>query len=182
MQGKSPKTARSIAAQNLLKLNIMASLFDSKRDNILTTAGNHFFCMGCLVAVPLEKQSPDPGYCQGCYDFLTKESQQLKVNGSTKRPSWMPVIDKQPPAATVAPPVNDKVNDKEAKTCVTDRDMVKATTLTVVTDKSLKEGYCITCGRLIPEKKRTVSKFCSNRCKQGSYRKRQKELQEVLTC
>jgi len=49
--------------------------FDIKRDNQLIAAGSHFWCETCLIAKPLAEQSPDPRYCRGCYDFLSKEAE-----------------------------------------------------------------------------------------------------------
>ena len=46
-----------------------------------------FFCHACLASKPATEASPDPRYCQVCYDFLTKEAEMLPEN---KRPKWIP--------------------------------------------------------------------------------------------
>jgi hypothetical protein len=70
--------------------------FDIKRDNELIAAGTHFWCEACLIARPLDDQSPDPRYCQGCYDFLLKEARMLKEAGSWRRPDWIPKLKTSP--------------------------------------------------------------------------------------
>jgi hypothetical protein len=66
----------------------MPNYFDIKRDNELIAAGTHFWCQTCLMARPLDDQSPDPRYCQGCYDFLCKEAEMLPPKRG--RPQWVP--------------------------------------------------------------------------------------------
>ena len=63
----------------------LVGVFDSKRDKELIAAGTHFWCEGCLIARPLDTRSPDPRYCQGCYDFLSEEASHL-----SRKPSWTP--------------------------------------------------------------------------------------------
>jgi len=46
-----------------------------------------FFCHACLLDKPAPEASPDPRYCQGCYDFLLKEAKMLPDN---KHPKWIP--------------------------------------------------------------------------------------------
>ena len=60
--------------------------FNIKRDNTYP-----FSCQSCLVGKPSDDVSPDPSYCQGCYDFLLKEAEVL--SGHT-RSSWIPEIAK----------------------------------------------------------------------------------------
>ena len=60
--------------------------FDVKRDNEMISAGG-FFCKACLEDKPAIEQSPDPRYCQGCYEFLLKEAEMLLAS---KRPAWIP--------------------------------------------------------------------------------------------
>jgi hypothetical protein len=72
------------------------SKFDVKRDNELIAAGTHFWCEACLIARPLDDQSPDERYCQGCYDFLLKEARMLKEAGSWRRPDWIPKLKTSP--------------------------------------------------------------------------------------
>ncbi len=45
-----------------------------------------FFCYTCLEDKPAIEASPDPRYCQGCYDFLTKEAELL----DGRKPTWVP--------------------------------------------------------------------------------------------
>ena len=45
-----------------------------------------FFCHTCLMDKPATEASPDPRYCQGCYDFLTKEAELL----DGRKPTWVP--------------------------------------------------------------------------------------------
>ena len=47
-------------------------MFDIKHDIEIENAGG-FFCEACLVGKPADEQSPDPCYCQGCYDLLNAE-------------------------------------------------------------------------------------------------------------
>lgn len=60
--------------------------FDIKRDNAIINAGG-FPCQACLVGTPAAEQSPDPRYCQTCYDILFKETGMLSGG---KRPAWLP--------------------------------------------------------------------------------------------
>jgi len=60
--------------------------FDIKRDNAIINAGG-FSCQACLVGTPAAEQSPDPRYCQTCYDILFKEAGMLSGG---KRPAWIP--------------------------------------------------------------------------------------------
>lgn len=63
--------------------------FDIKRDNELIAAGTHFWCMACLGACLLDDQSPDPRYCQVCYDCLLKET---GMDTSRRGGDWKPKI------------------------------------------------------------------------------------------
>ena len=60
--------------------------FDVKRDIAIEKAGG-FWCHACLVSHLAREQSPDPRYCQGCYEFLLKEAEMLPA---FKRPAWIP--------------------------------------------------------------------------------------------
>ena len=59
-----------------------------KRQTDCEKAGD-FFCHACLTSHPATEKSPDPRYCQGCYDFLIREAEKLPEN---KRPAWIPKI------------------------------------------------------------------------------------------
>ncbi len=58
-----------------------ANYFDIKQDKQFPC-----FCQACLVDKTATKLSPDPRYCQGCYDFLTKEAELL----DGRKPTWVP--------------------------------------------------------------------------------------------
>jgi hypothetical protein len=65
--------------------------FDSKRDTELISKGMYFYCEACLSSQPVETQSPDPRYCQGCFDFLMGEVRLLgKVRCKANPPDWFP--------------------------------------------------------------------------------------------
>ncbi len=46
-----------------------------------------FWCHACLDDKLASEASPDPRYCQDCYDFLLKEAEMLPEG---KRPAWIP--------------------------------------------------------------------------------------------
>jgi len=52
--------------------------------------GGTFFCKACLEDRLTAEASPDPRYCQFCFDFLTEQAKQLPPG---KRPRWIPKID-----------------------------------------------------------------------------------------
>ena len=60
--------------------------FSSEHDKAIIDAGG-FFCEACSVGKPAGEMSPDPRYCQGCYEFLLKEVELLPAS---KRPKWIP--------------------------------------------------------------------------------------------
>lgn len=60
--------------------------FDIKRDIAIEKTGG-FWCHTCLVSHPATERSPDPRYCQGCYEFLLKEAEMLSPG---KYPKWIP--------------------------------------------------------------------------------------------
>ena len=64
-----------------------SNYFSAARDRAIIEAGG-FWCHACLVGKLASEQSPDPRYCQGCYEFLLKEAELL---GRVKKPSWAPV-------------------------------------------------------------------------------------------
>lgn len=59
----------------------------------LEVAGTHFFCLGCLSHINYKAQSKDPRYCQGCFDFLTEEANNMERRGTIHRPTWVPRSD-----------------------------------------------------------------------------------------
>jgi len=60
--------------------------FDSKRDTEIISAGG-FFCQACSVGKPAVEISPDPRYCQACYDFLLKEAE---IDSRRRGDDWKP--------------------------------------------------------------------------------------------
>ena len=52
-----------------------------------------FWCHACLDDKPASEASPDPRYCQGCYEFLLKEAELLPVG---KHPQWTPRTPQKP--------------------------------------------------------------------------------------
>ncbi len=61
--------------------------FNIKKDIELINAGTHFWCKACQVARPLSEKSPDPRYCQGCYELLLKETE---LEGGRRAGEWRP--------------------------------------------------------------------------------------------
>jgi len=53
----------------------------------MVTGDGAFFCHACLEDKLASELSPDPRYCQGCYDFLVREAELLPAG---KRPAWIP--------------------------------------------------------------------------------------------
>jgi len=61
---------------------------------------DNLFCHACLDDKPATEASPDPRYCQGCYDFLLKEAELLPVG---KHPQWAPRTPQKPVVEPVQP-------------------------------------------------------------------------------
>jgi len=61
-------------------------IFDIKRDIEIVDAGG-FSCYACLIGKPAIEQSPDPRYCQNCYELLMKEMAMLNPRD---KPKWVP--------------------------------------------------------------------------------------------
>ena len=70
----------------------------------IVTEANHqpdsFFCHACLDDKPATEASPDPRYCQWCYDFLLKEAEIL---GPGKCSKWVPRATQTPVVEPVQP-------------------------------------------------------------------------------
>ena len=86
----------------------MAARFDIKQDTYLVNACG-FFCLACLIAMPVNEQSPDSRYCQGCYQFLRAEAELLPVKH--KKPGWAPLSKHRQALPAVEKPVS-KIADK----------------------------------------------------------------------
>ncbi len=56
--------------------------FDAKRDSSIINASG-FFCSACLVGKPQSEASPDPRYCQVCYQFLLKKAEDTHFKAIT---------------------------------------------------------------------------------------------------
>ncbi len=68
--------------------------FDIKKDLEIEKNGG-FFCQACLISK--DDKSPDPRYCELCYEVLLKEVELLVG----RKPTWVP---KQTPARTPTEP------------------------------------------------------------------------------
>ena len=69
-----------------------AEISDIKRDIAIVDTGG-FFCYACLIGMPAIDQSPDPRYCQICYEFLLEEASMISKK---KLPGWVPQAQKTP--------------------------------------------------------------------------------------
>ena len=81
----------------------LGGYFDIERDRQIINAGG-FFCEACLVGKPADDMSPDPRYCQGCYEFFLKEAETLAASGNKHKPIWIPLPDhksRSKPSATI---------------------------------------------------------------------------------
>ena len=101
------------------------SYFDIKRNNQLIASGTHFWCEACVVARTLVEQSPDPRYCQGCFDVLKVEAEMQP----SRRVAWMPknISHKTAPEATQTTPARQEVVAKlvhYGKTPITEKQVV----------------------------------------------------------
>lgn len=74
----------------------------------------NLFCHACLEDKPATEASPDPRYCQGCYDFLLQEAEMLNPG---KYPGWVPKDSQsitRPPPEPLSPPFSaSKTNTGE---------------------------------------------------------------------
>ncbi len=88
--------------------------FSTKRDTEIVAAGG-FWCFACLVGKPAVERSPDPRYCQSCYEFLSKEAETLKAGGQ-RVGDWKPKtpVGDAPQTACEALPVSESVVSKIA--------------------------------------------------------------------
>jgi hypothetical protein len=72
--------------------NLAAGQFQELRDtaNLIKSKPGMFWCYTHLQDLPLEKQSPDPRYCQDCYALLLHEVDDMKSSGNHHKPWWIP--------------------------------------------------------------------------------------------
>ena len=78
-----------------LKATSLTGRFDIKRDIAIEKAGG-IFCQACLTG--RTDLSPDPRYCQRCYDFLMGEGELLQVTRPGANPPWLPKGSTSPQA------------------------------------------------------------------------------------
>ncbi len=62
--------------------------FSIKRDLEIEGDGG-FWCEACIIGKPQTEASPDPRYCQGCFEVLSEEA---KLDKSWARSGWKPII------------------------------------------------------------------------------------------
>lgn len=70
--------------------------FSAERDKEVEKAGG-FWCHACLVSHPADRQSPDPRYCQRCYDLLLKEAEKDNTHWGG---DWRPLLSSHKPLET----------------------------------------------------------------------------------
>lgn len=94
--------------------------FDCKRDNEFIASGTHFWCETCMMARPVDDRSPDPRYCQNCFDFLLKEAEMLSPKQG--HPDWIPQPQKAredlPPLRPYPPLIMATVKGKESEVAI----------------------------------------------------------------
>lgn len=139
----------------------MTQRFNSRRDKGVIAAGTHFWCQGHLTARSVTDRSPDPRYCQSCYDFLLNEYQIMKMFGHVKTFSWLPKAEQSPTATD-----SEALPNIEAVTTVADKELPIGDSVTA------NFGHCLVCGTALVGFKRSDVKFCSPACKQKYHRKR----------
>ena len=61
--------------------------------NLIKSPVGLFWCYAHLQDLPLEKQSPDPRYCQKCFEVLSQEAKDTGVRHSKKAPWWLPAVN-----------------------------------------------------------------------------------------
>ncbi len=61
-------------------------MFSIKLEQELIRANTHFWCEGCLSAIPIEKQSVDFGYCEPC----RKQLEGFKAEAEYPNDGWEP--------------------------------------------------------------------------------------------
>jgi len=75
--------------------------FNIRADLAIERAGG-LFCKACLSG--RTDHSPDPRYCQRCYDFLTEEGKLLQVTRPGANPGWLPQGSTSPQVLPTALP------------------------------------------------------------------------------
>jgi hypothetical protein len=73
---------------------LTAGQFQDLRDtkHLITSKPGMFWCYTHLADLPLEKQAPDPRYCQECFEVLSQEAKDTGVRHSKKAPWWLPAV------------------------------------------------------------------------------------------
>ena len=62
--------------------------FQDLRDthHLIKSKSGMFWCYTHLQDLPVEKQSPDPRYCQKCFEVLSQEAKDTGIRHSRKAP------------------------------------------------------------------------------------------------
>jgi len=71
--------------------NLSVGQFQDLRDtsNLIKSKPGMFWCYTHLADLPLEKQSPDPRYCQECFELFLHEVDDMKSSGNHHKSWWM---------------------------------------------------------------------------------------------
>ena len=77
--------------------NLTVGNFQDLRDasNLIKSKPRMFWCYTHLADLPLEKQSPDPRYCQECYKLVLHEVDDMTSSGNHHKPWWIPKSTKE---------------------------------------------------------------------------------------
>jgi predicted nucleic acid-binding Zn ribbon protein len=117
----------------------------------------YFFCFTHLEDRPTSEKSPDPRYCQQCYNCLLKEWQTIKIQGGrSSKPEWLPVMPQNTMPAV----------DSDATVLVSDATLSNDVVQLSVTKT---EKYCVVCNNSFPAK-RSDAKYCGDKCRQIGHR------------
>ena len=133
---------------------LTAGQFQDLRDtkHLITSKPGMFWCYTHLQDLPVEKQSPDPRYCQQCYENLVKDADDMKAVGNYHKPWWIP--------CTRQPSGQDHVQVQG---------QVTQTPTVSVTPQN-----CLFCGKELT-KRRKSKLFCGAVCR-VRYSRQQKEV------
>lgn len=142
IQDLGPRPSSTPAIEHYRPLGDLTQLVPSKP--------GHFWCYTHLADLPLEKQSPDPRYCQQCFEILVKEA---KDTGRSKgRVWWVPVARGSGASGVggVADGVTQVYPSKDSPPPV----------VTLI---------CEGCGAVMPYERKS-KRFCSTRCRMAHHR------------
>jgi hypothetical protein len=90
--GITPSSAGPDCSSGPAPIKLTVGQFQGLRDshNLIKSKLGMFWCYTHLTDLPLEKQSPDPRYCQECYALLLHEVDDMKSSGNHHKPWWIP--------------------------------------------------------------------------------------------